>query len=117
MSTFTVEVREVENVSVMDLRGFLDAHTSPHLESAFDKLIRDRKYKIVVNCRDLSYISSAGLGVFMEYIEDVRNNSGDIKMVNMPPKIYHVFDLVGFPQIYDIVQDETQAVKKFSLLK
>ncbi len=67
----------------------------------------------MVNCKDLSYISSAGLGVFMAYIEDVRKNAGDIKLTNMSPKVYNVFDLLGFPLLYEIFKDEREAVKKF----
>jgi anti-sigma B factor antagonist len=114
MSTFSVGLRHVDTVSVMDLRGFLDAHTAAELERAFQQLLQEKKYKIVVNFRDLVYISSAGLGVFMEFIEDIRRNQGDIKLSNMSPKVFHVFDLVGFPQLYDIMKDEGDAVRKFT---
>ncbi len=67
----------------------------------------------MVNCRELSYISSAGLGVFMAFIEDVRKNSGDIKLTNMSPKVYNVFDLLGFPLLYEIFKDEQEAIVRF----
>ena len=60
-----------------------------------------------------SYISSAGLGVFMAFIEDVRENEGDIKLTNMSPKVYNVFDLLGFPLLYEILKDEQDAVNRF----
>jgi anti-sigma B factor antagonist len=113
MSDFKVQQRDGEDVSVIELKGYLDAHTAPDLENAFQKLLTEKKYNIVVNCRDLSYISSAGLGVFMAYVEDVRNNKGDIKLSNMSPKVYNVFDLLGFPILYEIYKDEKEAVVKF----
>ncbi|HVN47438.1 MAG TPA: STAS domain-containing protein [Bacteroidota bacterium] len=113
MSDFKVHQRDGEDVSVIELKGYLDAHTAPDLENAFQKLLTEKKYNIVVNCRDLSYISSAGLGVFMAYVEDVRNNKGDIKLSNMSPKVYNVFDLLGFPILYEIYKDEKEAVVKF----
>jgi anti-sigma B factor antagonist len=100
-------------VSVIDLKGYLDAHTAPDLENAFQRLLTDRKYNIIVNCKDLTYISSAGLGVFMAFIEDVRKNKGDIKLSNMSPKVYNVFDLLGFPILYEIYREEQEAVVKF----
>lgn len=114
MSNFKINVRESTNINVLDLKGYLDAHTAPELEKAFQNLLEEKKFNIVVNCRDLTYISSAGLGVFMAYIEDVRKNSGDIKLSNMTPKVYNVFDLLGFPLLYDITKDETEAIQKFS---
>ncbi len=117
MSTFKINVRESSNVQVLDLKGYLDAHTAPDLEKAFQDLLDGKKYKLIVNCKDLTYISSAGLGVFMAYIEDVRKNQGDIKLSNMSPKVFNVFDLLGFPLLYDITKDEAEAVQKFTSLK
>src|SRR6266481_4820468 len=113
MTTFKIDVREANNINVLDLKGYLDAHTAPELESAFQKLLDGKKYSIVVNCKDLTYISSAGLGVFMAYIEDVRKHNGDIKLSNMSSKVYNIFDLLGFPLLYDISKDESEAISKF----
>lgn len=113
MSEFKVQHRDGEGVSVIDLKGYLDAHTAPDLESAFQKLLNEKKFNIVVNCKELSYISSAGLGVFMAFIEDVRKNQGDIKLTNMSSKVYNVFDLLGFPILYEIYKDELEAITKF----
>jgi anti-sigma B factor antagonist len=113
MSEFKIGVRETEGIDVLELRGYLDAHTAPKLEEAFSNLLNSSRYRIVVNCKDLSYISSAGLGVFMAYIEDVRKNKGDIKLSNMSPKVYNVFDLLGFPLLYEIFREEREALRKF----
>ena len=72
------------------------------------------KYNIVVNFDALNYISSAGLGVFMAYIDEVRNNHGDIKLANMQQKVFNVFDLLGFPYLYEIYKDQEEALKKFN---
>ena len=117
MSNFKINVRESSAINVLDLKGYLDAHTAPELEKAFQNLLDEKKYKIVVNCRELTYISSAGLGVFMAYIEDVRKNHGDIKLSNMSPKVFNVFDLLGFPLLYDITKDEAEAIQKFTSAK
>ncbi|MBI5472126.1 MAG: STAS domain-containing protein [Ignavibacteriae bacterium] len=114
MSDFKIAQRETNNVNVLELKGYLDAHTAPKLEEAFQQLLKSDRTRIVVNCRDLSYISSAGLGVFMAFIEDVREKSGDIKLTNMSTKVYNVFDLLGFPLLYEIFKDESEAVKKFN---
>jgi anti-sigma B factor antagonist len=49
----------------------------------------------------------------MAFIEDVRNGKGDIKLTNMSPKVYNVFDLLGFPLLYEIFKDEQEAVTRF----
>jgi anti-sigma B factor antagonist len=98
---------------VINVSGYLDAHTAPTLEDNFTDLIDQNKFKIVVNFEELAYISSAGLGVFMAYIEKIRNNSGDIKLTNMNDKVYNIFDLLGFPLLYEIYKTENEALNKF----
>ena len=114
MDTFNIKRNDYEDYSTLHLSGFLDAHTAPDLEGEFEKLASEQRFKAVVNFSDLTYISSAGLGVFMGCIENFREHKGDIKMSNMTPKIYRVFDLLGFPALYDIVDKEDQAVELFN---
>ena len=114
MAEFSTSINERGEVSVINLKGFLDAHTAPTLENNFTQLINSNKYKIVVNFEELAYISSAGLGVFMAYIESIRDNRGDIKLTNMSDKVFNIFDLLGFPLLYEIYKNEEEAIKKFS---
>ena len=113
MEGFEVSKSEIGDISILYLKGYLDAQTAPDLETEFQKLVDAKKYNIIVNFQDLSYISSAGLGVFMGFIEDIRKNGGDIKLSDMKPKIYRVFDLLGFPTLYDILDEEARALEKF----
>lgn len=114
MGGFEVMQQEDGGLVIVYLKGFLDAHTAPQLEGVLQKCLEEKKYKIIVNFKDLSYISSAGLGVFMGFIEEVRRHDGDIKLTNMSPKIYRVFDLLGFPALYEIFDTEDEAKQKFN---
>jgi anti-sigma B factor antagonist len=113
MKNFKINHREVQSYDVLELCGELDAHTASQLEDSLKKLIDQEKHQIIVNCKQLDYIASAGLGVFMAYIEDVRSLGGDIKLTNMNSKVYNVFDLLGFPSLYDILDEEADAIAKF----
>ena len=113
MKNFEINHREVQSYDVLELFGELDAHTASQLEDSLKTLIDQDKHHIIVNCKELDYIASAGLGVFMAYIEDVRSLGGDIKLTNMNSKVYNVFDLLGFPSLYDIVANEEEAIEQF----
>ncbi|HFE53480.1 MAG TPA: anti-sigma factor antagonist [Bacteroidetes bacterium] len=113
MSSFEVQRKDDGPVTTLYLKGYLDAHTAPELENAFQKLVEEKRFNVVVSMADLTYISSAGMGVFMGFIETMRENRGDIKLSELPPKIYRVFDLLGFPLLYEVYEKEEQALKKF----
>ena len=114
MADFSTSVKEKGDISIINLKGYLDAHTAPTLENNFTQLIGENKFKIIVNFEELAYISSAGLGVFMAYIENIRDNKGDIKLTNMSDKVFNIFDLLGFPLLYEIYKNEDEAIRKFS---
>lgn len=113
MAEFSTTLKDLGGINTIYLKGFLDAHTAPVLENVFANLIDKKQYSIVVNFNELAYISSAGLGVFMAFIERIRDNNGDIKLAAMTDKVYNIFDLLGFPLLYEIYRTEDEAVSKF----
>jgi anti-sigma B factor antagonist len=114
MENFEVDRIDRSEISILRLKGFLDAHTAPNFEQAIQELLEENRYKIIISMSDLNYISSAGLGVFMGFIEEIRDKSGDIKLSNMSDKVYKVFDLLGFPALYQIFKEELEAEKEYN---
>lgn len=113
MGNFSVGFNLRDTVQVLSLQGELDAHTASELEAAIQKCKDDEQYRIIVNGAHLQYISSAGLGVFMAFIEEIRTEGGDIKIAALQPKVFNVFDLLGFPLLFNIVDTEDEAVRLF----
>ena len=58
MEKFEVINSLEDDVAVMNIRGFLDAHTAPLFEQELQKRVSEKKYKIVVDLEGLQYISS-----------------------------------------------------------
>jgi anti-sigma B factor antagonist len=114
MENFEVIREDRNQVSILRLKGFLDAHTAPHFEQAIQELLGENRINIIVSMADLNYISSAGLGVFMGFIEEIREKEGDIKLSNMSDKVFKVFDLLGFPALYQIFKEESEAEETYN---
>lgn len=110
---FSIEKKNMSEIDCLFLNGYLDAHTAPELETAISELVDAGRNRILVNFSNLDYISSAGLGVFMAFIENVRETGGDIKLAEMKPKVFSVFDLLGFPLLFDIENSQETAINKF----
>ena len=105
------------DVAVFYLRGYLDAKTAPILEEKLERAIAENLPKIAVDFKNLDYISSAGLGVFMAQVEEAREKGGDIVLCEMSEKVFSVFDLLGFPAIFDIFDTLEEALDKLKNLK
>ncbi len=113
-NSFTVARSREGDLSVLSLNGYLDAHTAPQFEKAIQEEFDAGRVRILVDCANLTYISSAGLGVFMSFIEDIRSAGGDIKLCSLAGPVYQVFEILGFPALFDILSDRPAAVQRFA---
>ena len=111
---FSVSSSRQGDITILAVNGYLDAHTAPRFEQTIQDEFDAGRFRIVVDCAGLTYISSAGLGVFMSFVEDLRDKGGDIKICGLTDAVYSVFDILGFPALFDIVADRTAAVQKFA---
>jgi anti-sigma B factor antagonist len=111
-----LQIHEEQNGGVVVLRvvGFLDAHTAPQFEKTLARAVERGLCRIVVDCGGLSYISSTGLGVFMAFVDSVRDAGGDIKLAAVGPKVYKVFDLLGFPKLFEFHPSVEDALPGFA---
>lgn len=110
---FSIHKSAQNELSVLALEGYLDAHTAPAFEKAVEAEFAAGRVKMIVECSKLTYISSAGLGVFMSFIDEIRAVGGDIKICGLAPKVYQVFEILGFAALFDIVPDLPAAAQKY----
>ena len=86
-------------VSVVRVDGVIDTITATELEKVMNSLLDREKYRIIVDLGGVDYISSAGWGIFISNIREIRQNSGDIKLARMIPNVYEIFELLEFDSI------------------
>ncbi len=111
---FKVHRSSQGDIAVLHLEGFLDAHTAPVFEQAIQSELDAGRFRLVVDGESLTYISSAGLGVFMGFIEQIREQGGDLKICGLRPKVRQIFEILGFQAIYDLVDTLPDAVQRFA---
>ncbi len=97
--------------ALVDVRGYLDAHTFEQLDKALGELFKDKVFRIIVKLDQLDYISSAGAGVFIGVFGRAQENRGDIVILKPSANVREVFDLLGLSQIFKIVETLPEAVK------
>ena len=103
------------DISVIKVGGYIDTTTSAELERALDELLRNGNYNIVIALGNVDYISSAGWGIFISEIKGIREKGGDLKLVNMIPDVYEVFELLEFHYILKAFDSLDEAIKDFEL--
>ncbi len=101
------------SLTLLSLKGTIETTNASTLEEAIDRIIGDRCYRIVVDLAGVTYISSAGWGIFISEIKRVRRNAGDIKLAAMTAPVREVFDLLEFNNILKPYRDKDDAVRDF----
>lgn len=91
------------------IEGDVDASSSIHLDEALQQAFQSDADNILINCRGLHYISSAGLGVFMSYIQELDVTGKKMVLFNMSEKVYKVFEILGLHQLLTIVDSQEKA--------
>lgn len=114
MKECTIHREKEKGLDVLHLDGSLDAYSFPKLEAALEELRTTNKNKVVLNCEGLDYISSAALGALIGFARRARENSGDLKLVKLSPKIFNIVELLGFHKILEIYPSMDEAISKFS---
>ena len=108
-----VSVEFKEHYCLIHVKGDVDASSSIHLDEAMQKAVDADLPVILVDCKELHYISSAGLGVFMSYIQELNAKEKKLILFNMSSKVYKVFEILGLHQLLTIVDTEEEARKEF----
>ncbi|SRR6056297_1865353 len=110
-----IEVRAEDNGKdvVLKCKGFIDSTTAGEIEKAITDTIGKKKYRIIVDMAETEYVSSAGWGIFVGFIKELRKNRGDIKFANMGDEVREIYELLDFTNILEYYGDIESAKRAF----
>jgi anti-sigma B factor antagonist len=98
-----------QDIHYIGVNGDLDASSSILLDKAIKDALASNIKIIIVDCTHLNYISSAGLGVFMSYIEEFEANDVQLVIFGLSEKVKNVFKILGLDQLLNIVKTKEEA--------
>jgi len=113
IDVYVEEAAQNPAVSILRVSGYVDTTTSPDLERRLQALLKEKRFHIEVDLASVEYISSAGWGIFISEIREIRENGGDLKLAGMIADVREVFDLLEFENILKAYADSEQAVASF----
>ena len=96
---------------VIAIIGEIDASSSIELDLTLAKSVGEGFSKILIDCSSLEYISSAGLGVFMSYIEEFKDKNIQMVLFGMKEKVVNTFTILGLADLLHIRGTKDEAKK------
>jgi anti-sigma B factor antagonist len=104
-------ITEYKHYDLMEITGRIDSYTAPKVEQALQALITDEHYNIVIDMKDVTYLSSSGILVFVNIQRRFqRQNRGRLVFSGTNELVYTSFELAGFHRLFDFFNDVVSAV-------
>jgi anti-sigma B factor antagonist len=113
--TMKSSTRQVNGVAIVDLSGRITlGEGSVVLREVVRDLLGKGQKRILLNLGDVSYIDSSGIGELVSAYTTVRNQGGELKLLNLTKKVHDLLQITKLYTVFDIKDDEASAVRAFS---
>ena len=110
-----VEVRQIQDVVILDLKGRLTAGLGDQLlREAIDELLAEGRRQILLNLSDVAFVDSAGIGELVAGLKTARRFGADLKLLNVGERVYSTLDMARLLPTFETYHDEAEAVRSFA---
>lgn len=110
-----VEVRQNQDVMILDLKGRLTAGLGDQiLRDAIDELLAENRKRILLNLSEVAFLDSAGVGELVAGLKTARRFGAELKLLNVGQRVYSTLDMARLLPTFETYDDEGEAVRSFS---
>jgi anti-sigma B factor antagonist len=107
--------RQVNGITIVDLSGRITlGEGSAVLRDAIRDLVSKGYKQILLNLGDVTYIDSSGIGELVSAYTTVRNQGGELKLLNLTKRVHDLLQITKLYTIFDIKDDEAAAIQSFA---
>ena len=103
----------VGDIAVIDLGGEIDVYNAGQLKTALSDLIAEKKFRILLNMKRVSYMDSTGIGVLVTMLNPLKQSNGELKLAHTSDSIQKVFRLTKLITFFDLQDSEEAAITAF----
>lgn len=100
-----IEEHQSEKDIFVSVSGEIDAYTAPKLREELLPLSEGKNKILTVNLKDVSYMDSTGLGVFVGLFKQLNKNEGELRLIELSAQLKRLFELTGLNKIMNISED------------
>lgn len=107
------KLKGLNNLLVLYLAGLIDSYNTNRFQKRVNKAIEAGFINLIFHCGGLNYISSTGIGSLTDIFKTVKRENGDLVLIEMQPKVFEVFGLIGFLHFLNIKENLNNALTYF----
>lgn len=112
--SFRATAREAGGVTIIDLSGRITlGEGSSMLRQMVRDLLGKGQQKILLNLGDISYIDSSGIGELVSGYTTVRNQGGELKLLQLTKRVHDLLQITKLYTVFDVHDSEQRALESF----
>ena len=108
-----ISTQHYKRCDVVKTSGRISSLTASELETAFNNILKGKKYGIVFDMSEIEFISSRGLWVLLETQKTCKKSNGELVLAKVSENILSTFDLAGMKHFFTFSDDILSAVGNF----
>lgn len=109
-----VQVRHKEGVTILEPKGKITIGEGDiALRDAVMESLEAGGANILLDLNQVSTIDSSGVGEMVSSYTTVSNRGGKLKLLNLPPKVVDILQITQLITVFDVYDDEDEAVNSF----
>ncbi len=114
-SKIEIVTKELKRVTLLEVSGRIDSTTASQLGEALAQAIDEGNIRLVIDLKDVEYMSSAGLREIVSALKRVQNltGTGDLRIASPSDRVREVLELAGLDEIFKIFPTQVDAVGSF----
>ena len=112
MDDFSISWEINGNVAVVALSGRVDSVTAVKMDAELSNILKESK-KIVVDLKDVVYMSSAGVRAIGRALQSAKKSEGGVKLANIREPVARVLKTVGITELLKSYPSVEEAVASF----
>ena len=109
-----IKKEKVNENLVLEINGRLDTTNYSELDEIFAEHISKNEINIIVDCKNMDYISSSGLRIFLTALKKINAAKGKFFLCGLQDTIQEIFKISGFTSIFKIFDNQEEALKEMS---
>ena len=102
-----------DDVMVISADGGIDRQTSRQFVDEVCELVKGGMTKLIVDCRQLTYISSYGLGVLLRLHKNAKKAGGEVKLTCLHGPVVKLLEVTGLDRVFGLYKDVESALAAF----
>jgi anti-sigma B factor antagonist len=110
---FSAKIRQVEEVSIVEVSGKLTSFEGGALRNSIAQLLKEGRKQILLNLSGVAYLDSSGIGDLVHTYMSVIKRGGEMKVVGLSEKVEEVLKITKLYQVFQEFGDERSALQSF----